>query len=88
MISGTITLSWKQIFIICGFIVGNIVTSAMSLGGYKEKFEQVQTQVAEDRSERSIDKKERASLREEVIQLRIAVTDLRADLRILTERVK
>jgi hypothetical protein len=76
-----ITLSSKQIVVIGGLLVGNLVTSAMTLGGYKSEFEQLKTQVTEDRGART-------ALREEVINLRVEIANLRADVKILSEKTK
>jgi hypothetical protein len=53
----------------------------MTLGGYKSEFEQLKTQVTEDRGARH-------ALREEVINLRVEIANLRADVKILSEKTK
>jgi hypothetical protein len=76
-----ITLSGKQLAIIVTLLGGNIVTSAMQLGGYKAEFEQMKAQVISDQGARD-------AFREELIKLRVTIADLQADVKILSARVK
>lgn len=65
--------------VIGSLVGGQLVTSAMTLGGYKAEFQQLKDQVISDRGTAQ-------SLRDAIVDLRLEIVELKTEIRALKER--